>query len=522
VVKARATGGSAPVKVLDIGTPAQADRWFKRFAKSVEADARARGLARNRWSKTDWVILGTGLALVLFLVALAFGVAHLGEGVSNSRDSHKSGRWDWFWVALFAWGFGMLLLQRMRAVRDTPAGRDACARWLGVRKFLRNDGTFGDAPPAAVTIWGRNLSYGVGLGVARSAAAALRFGGEDPHAAWSRYGGTWHQVRVEYPKRFGYGQKPLGVFAGGVVRCVFWGALAFAVLPTIITALWGIKSDVFKGHQPGLAYLFVALFVVVFGVMGAYLLAQLVDGLVRVGYGGSDLGKSVDVRGAVVRVGQDEPYSGYVAIDDGHSPETKAWKPPPSVPRVHRGDEVTVTYTPHLRHVTALQVAAAAPPVPESLAAVTNDSPAPTITPPSFAPPTPLQLDATEVGRLAGCTLTPVAPDAGKRASVPPGAAVQAFSDGGAGHVVVSRVSATASKMLAMVERRMPGEAVTLPGESEGGGDGVTAKWVRNQALVVEAGDAFTMVMVDLPGRTPEQRRDIAAAIAALALQHAH
>ena len=498
VVKARATGGSAPVSALDTGDAMSADAWWQRFAKAVERDTRNRGLSRNRWSGLDWVVLGGGLAAVLALVAFAFGLAHLGEGLRNSQNGNKTGRWDWFAVALFIWGFGMVALGRMRSIRDTRAGREACARWLGVRRFLRHDGTFGDAPPPAVTIWGRNLSYGVALGVARATATALPLGDEDPHSAWSRYGGSWHQVRVEYPKRFGYGQTPVGVFIGGLLRTLFWGAITFVVLPVVISVLWHVQRDVFATNTSLAAVGFVALFVVVFGVMGVYLLAQLIDGLIRLGRGALDLGRHVDARGAVVRAEPRGEYGGYVAIDDGHAPETKAFRSLANAPAPRRGDEVVVTYSPHLRHVTRLEVVRTVDLTDTAPAADTSVTPL-------------IGLDTTSVSNVVGRTMSAVAPDAHAGAGLLPGAGVAAFSDGASGRVMIAR-AAELPKALAAVEHRMSGEAVAV------GAAGVPGTWIRERALLVETHPGLLVVAVDLPDLSDDDRRRIAVGLAGLAL----
>ena len=364
LVRERATGGSAPIEALEIGSAAASLKWWKRFAKSVERDARARGLARNRWSRADWAIFAGGIALVLGLFALAFGIAHLGEGATSSRRSGPQGRWDWFYFAAFAELLALAVIKSLRGVRDTPSGRAASGRWLGVRRFLHHDGGFADLPPAAVAIWQRYLSYGIALGVARAAAHALPFGDEDPHAAWSRYGGSWHQIRVEYPSKFGYGQSPVGVLLGGLVRSAFWGAIAFAVLPAVINLSWNAQDDLLSHENSAAEIGIVGLFVVIFGGMGIYLLAQLIDGLIRVGRGAMDLGHSAETRGTVIRIGQDPPYSRYIAIDDGKSTETKAFFPPVDAPALHRGDEIAVTLTPHLRYATGLHVVAAQQPSP--------------------------------------------------------------------------------------------------------------------------------------------------------------
>ena len=63
--------------------------------------------------------------------------------------------------------------------------------------------------------------------------------------AWSRVGGNWHQVHVEYPTHFGYGERPQSVLLNGVLRTLFWGAIAFVVLPIVADAVWSVGSDAF-------------------------------------------------------------------------------------------------------------------------------------------------------------------------------------------------------------------------------------------------------------------------------------
>jgi len=508
VVKARTTNGSAPVQALDTGDAMSAEAWWRRFAKAVERDARARKLSTNRWNTLDWVVLGGGLAATLALVAFAFGLAHLGEGLTNHNSGGKTGQWDWFAVALFIWGFGIAALASMRAVRDTRAGREACARWLGVRKFLRHDGTFADAPPAAVTIWGRNLSYGVALGVARGTATALPLGDEDPHSAWSRYGGSWHQVRVEYPRRFGYGDTPASVFLGGLVRTIFWGALAFAALPAVVSLLWHVQREVFSTSTSLTAIGFVALFVAVFGVIGTYLIVQLVDGLIRLGHGALDLGRHVDVRGAVIRADQSGPHAGYVAIDDGHAAETKAFKPMTHRRPLHRGDEITVTYSPHLRHVTALEVAHAIDLATADAQAAIGATSAPA------AVAVPLTgIDEKVVSEIVGRPMSAVSSDALGHDGVPPGATVAAFSDGAHGTVGVGRMTQV-PPAFAFIEHRMAAKGVSVPI----GATGQTGAWVGDRALVVETNPGMLMVVVNLEDRSADDRRAIAATLAARAV----
>ncbi|MDP9334783.1 MAG: DUF2207 domain-containing protein [Actinomycetota bacterium] len=510
LVRDRATGGSAPIEALEIGSAAESLKWWQRFAKSVERDARHRGLARNRWNRADWAIFAGGIALVLGLFALAFGIAHLGEGITSSRSGGRQGRWDWFYVAAFAELLALAAIKSLRGVRDTPSGRAASGRWLGVRRFLRHDSGFADLPPAAVAIWQRYLSYGIALGVARAAAHALPFGDEDPRAAWSRYGGNWHQVRVDYPSKFGYGKSPIGVFLGGLVRIAFWGTIAFAVLPLVISASWELQNDALSHENSGAAIGLVALFVVIFGVMGIYLLAQVIDGLMRVGRGGMDLGHSAETRGAIIRIGQDAPYAGYVAIDDGHSAETKAFFPPVNTPALHRGDEIAVALTPHLRHATALRVIGAAPqPVPTSTTSMSASAPDGT----SAARLNALNtLDVNAVIGIVGCALQPIA---GPNAGAPPGAAARVFSDGGRGRVAVMAMHAGsgASRMaMGMLAHHGQPTATAIEGFD---GD---ASWTHNRLVARAKNGDVAMVMIDLANLSEAQRRDAACATARLIL----
>ena len=354
LVETRATGGSAPVEVLEVGGGPD-DPWFKDFTDAVVRDARSRGLARDRWERGELVVLGGGLALVLSLVALAFGLAHLGQGVHSSGGG-ETGQWQWFAVAGIVWLVVMMALTRVRRLRDTPAGREACARWLGVRAFLRRDVTLADQPPAAVVIWGRNLSYGVALGICHAAEVALPVGPDDPNAAWSREGGTWRHVRIEYPHRFGAGSAPGGVLVGGLARLLFWGAIGFVALPVSVDYAWNAVRDV-TSKVSGIVELgVIVLLTFVPAVIAVYVLVKLLDGAVRTWRGAADLRRTTTVEGSVIKI-----HEHCFAVDDGHGNELTALPAgvlqPPGV-----GTRVRVTYTPRLHHVTRIDAVAGAAP----------------------------------------------------------------------------------------------------------------------------------------------------------------
>lgn len=66
---------------------------------------------------------------------------------------------------------GTVVVGERTRVAIAPRGREALARWLGVRSWLQAHEVFVDLPPAAVTVWGRYLSYGGALGILRPDAA---------------------------------------------------------------------------------------------------------------------------------------------------------------------------------------------------------------------------------------------------------------------------------------------------------------------------------------------------------------
>jgi Predicted membrane protein (DUF2207) len=349
LIRERATGGSAPAESITLGEEAEAEAWWQRFRKSVAEDARKQGLARNRWAPLDWAILGSGLAICFGLFALAFGVAHVGG--RNSSGENSLDLTDWLGIGLLAWIGAMALLSRLRDLRDTPAGREACARWLGVRKYLREIHAFEDVSAAAVILWERYLAYGVALGVAKDAAHQLPLAPDDPDTAWSRQTGTWREIRVEYPRHFGYGGWPLGVFGGGLARVAFWGGIVFVLLPVAASVSWDVIHDGLSGDTTD-TFAIEAAFVGVFVAMALFPLAQLINGIIRVFLGGSDLlRRPQTIEGMVIKI-----HEGKVAVDDGHSDEVRAWIPPPGATQLSIGSHIRATMSPRLAHVTSVDV----------------------------------------------------------------------------------------------------------------------------------------------------------------------
>src|SRR5437764_14156307 len=81
---------------------------------------------------------------------------------------------------------------------------------------------------AAVEVMTIYLSYGDAQGTTRVAIAVIDLGMGNRKRVWSSYGGTWHRVRVRYPKfwpRYGKTAPRLigrGLFAAGLGIAVLY------------------------------------------------------------------------------------------------------------------------------------------------------------------------------------------------------------------------------------------------------------------------------------------------------------
>jgi hypothetical protein len=159
-VRDLAVGGVVPVTALTFRNSGESASWNGRLRSSVIDDARASGLSRPRFGK--------GLQTLLFVSALAVGlVAWFAAWHHDPHGSNNVGAGIGAAVILGA------IALRTRGERDTPAGREVAARWLGVQTWLRGHDQFAELPPAAVAVWDRYLSYGAALGVTRLASAVL-------------------------------------------------------------------------------------------------------------------------------------------------------------------------------------------------------------------------------------------------------------------------------------------------------------------------------------------------------------
>ena len=508
-VRSRATGGSAPAEALDLGETGEAEQWWKRFDKAVVSQARSLGLARSRWSPNDWLVLGGILLAGLGLIGLAAALAHVIGSTASASSSQRSSRWDSLLAAGFVWVVVMGWMGSLRAIRDTPSGKAACARWLGVRNYMRSAHAFENAPAAAVILWDRLLAYGAALGVAHDAVHDLPFIAEAPGTAWSRSTGVWRQIRIEYPHRFGYGSKPLTVFLQGLVRAIWWGGLAFVILPIVTKIAFSITKDGLPSTQTkNEIYFYAAIFAAV-SIVGAYLVVRFLDGAIRLGIAARDLGKSTTYEGTVIKF-----HEGRAAVDDGKADEIRAWMPVAAGngTGLSRGMTVRATVTPHLHYVSNCTILSGAPSsAPDGAGLAVR-----TFGPGSITP----NIDAAYIKQLTGLDLPAVDPSAvpAGTAHLPAGSAVQAFADASGNRVVVASITlpSIASKMLfaALARTRHGGSAQGQSSENVGD----SSYWIPDRALIVQRGDDILTADVEVASLSPEQRRAAATALARKAL----
>jgi hypothetical protein len=344
--------GSVPGEALTTGPEDESKNWWSRFEKAVVTDARDRGLSRGRWSRWMLGLLGGAALVPAVLVALAIVTVPPQEN-SSSDDNNPVAAF--FGITALAWFPLMAVPRKLRAERDTPAGRDAAARWLGLREHLEGSGGFTDAPPAAVAIWDRYLSYGAALGVAAGAVRALPLGSESDKVAWTSHGGKWRMVKIDYPKRIppGWGKPPaLAALIGGasllgglVVANIF-----FPLMARTAGDLFNETKD--QGFDP-VNLLGVAILAIPTIVSAVW----LVRSALMVWAAVPDLFARREVDGVVLRIRREEKAS-YLAVDEGAGTQLKAWLVPPALldgAGLGQGSAVSATVSPRLGHVSRLE-----------------------------------------------------------------------------------------------------------------------------------------------------------------------
>ncbi len=214
-VRRTASGAVVPLDALRGRIGTNWKTWQRRFDAEVVAEARARGLTEPGPVNSPWQ---WALMVMAWWPTFLLLYRHLELPVSIGLAAAAGS---------FAGVIGFTLL---RSERDTPAGRHAASRWLGLRAFMIGDESFAAQPPAAVVLWDRLLAYGDALGVTQVIQEVVDFGEADRSRIWSSYGGTWRQVKVHYPT-FG----PKGTSPGRMIRNQL-------VLPALLVFGWYVLS----------------------------------------------------------------------------------------------------------------------------------------------------------------------------------------------------------------------------------------------------------------------------------------
>lgn len=348
-----AAGGVVPVAALAQGNPAQAKRWWKGFRREVILDAQRRGLSRNRWS-----------AGIKTLTSAASAAPAAAAGIVAWQLADDA---EVIWgTAIFAWaGLSTYAASRNRQ-RDTPAGREVAARWMGVRDHLRRNEVFDTLPPAAVAIWDRYLGYGAAGGVAGTASRVLSFGAQDERLAWSAYGGTWHKVRIRYPgNRAAEGRHPaLAALIGLLATLLGWYGIrgVLAVHGALTDETLGLSEGTVRALDSAWTDLVLLVLGAGFGAVGVWGAWVVVRAVLDLGGRRTFQGEVLRVR--VIRNDDGVAVEYQVAVDDGHSERTRAWSVPRArMPSLGDRDVVSLTVAPRLRYVHSIAVVTRATPV---------------------------------------------------------------------------------------------------------------------------------------------------------------
>jgi hypothetical protein len=343
-IRGLAVGGVVPLTALTFRDKSQARSWNRRLRAEVVADARAAGLSQRRF--------GPGVVAILFLAAvlaaIVTGAAAIHYGVWSGAEENGGAAAGIVTFLVLAGIAGI-----SPGERDTPLGRQVAARWLGVRAWLRGHEQFADLPPAAVMVWDRYLGYGAAVGATHLTSAVLDLGMGDRALVWSSFGGTWHRIRVRYPRFWSRYGRTSSTFIGRAVAAVAAGG----------ALLWlaARGPDHLAGHGITVRDA-VTDAVVVAGFLlllaGAYKLTRAVV----------DLATERTITGEVLWVEVWRSYAGdsddpprpwlhYLAVDDGTADRTTAWGLPSEwAGRCHDGDTVRIRVRPWSRRVVDLTV----------------------------------------------------------------------------------------------------------------------------------------------------------------------
>ena len=254
-------------------------------------------------------------------------------------------------------GLGLALLLRLRAERDTPAGRAVAAQWLGLRQSMAADPGLAAMTPAGVR--DRRGAYAAAFGLAPGATRPLSFGASEDDVAWSAYGGRWRQVVVNYPNgRRAWGWTPLRTAA----TALGWSAMA-------LLWLWIAQFFLRDGWEDDARWFFIGGLVAALAALRVLWnwIPALVAALADLG------GQPRQVEGLVLRLRryhikhtQDSTTTTYRdhygAVDEGGGDSVDAWwVQRPAWDQLQEGQVIRFSATPRLGCVRGIQVVGGQP-----------------------------------------------------------------------------------------------------------------------------------------------------------------
>jgi Predicted membrane protein (DUF2207) C-terminal domain len=303
-------------------------KWWRRFSKSVVADARRQELSKRRWHS---LAVGPPIVTIVLSALLWWRAVRTGEdtAVVDSLGSRAIALAVGLAIVAVAWR----LVKRLRstAQRPTAHGLVRAQHWLCVRAWMEPRG-FEGASALAANSSSRALAYAAALGLADRAADELPIVPEDDRLAWSNSTGEWHVVRVRYPFRPGYGRHPahmllVGLAVGAGLIALQRQLLGVARGDRLISVLDDFPDQVDVIQNVAL-------------VVAAVLIAPLLWMAWLVIAGSFDLFSTVERQGVVVRarrpqrvvpfprllrpLARRDRFALYIAVDDGRSDRLNA------------------------------------------------------------------------------------------------------------------------------------------------------------------------------------------------------